>query len=368
MDSRRKFKWIANATIICVALAVLYVTKAFIVTILWSFLVAYLLYPLYAYLLRITKNKQVSAVLTLLLVFAVFLTCFFVVLDALTTEVTALRGSQYAPQDTINNFLIYVSDFAERYVPSAAQYAEEASRQFEDFSRDAVPKLLSLASGALTEIAGKTVIYLAQFFVAVLLVYYLLIDGENTLDKATRLLPERELILKFLDELKPIYQSLFNVYLITCILTGVIAAVGFFLLGISYPILWGIVVAVFALLPLVGANLIYALMAIYYLAIQDYRMGVAILVFGIIFLTVIPENIIRPRLAMQGAAIHPAITLLSFAAPLFVLGAVGIVVGPALYGFLLAVYRTNIRCMEEEEASAAASDDEEPVCEGAATK
>jgi predicted PurR-regulated permease PerM len=41
---------------------------------------------------------------------------------------------------------------------------------------------------------------------------------------------------------------------------------------------------------------------------------------------------------------------------------VGIVVGPALYGFLLAVYRTNIRRREEEEASAAASDGEEPVC------
>ena len=361
MDSRRKFKWIASATIICVALAVIYVTKAFIVTILWSFLVAYLLYPLYAYLLRITKNKQVSAVLTLLLVFAIFLSCFFVVLDALATEVTALKGSPYTIQDAVNNFLIYVSDFAERHIPGAALYTEEVSRQFEDFAKDAVPKLLSLASGVLTGIASKTVIYLAQFFVAVLLVYYLLIDGANTIDKATHLLPERELILKFLDELKPIYQSLFNVYLITCVLTGVIAAVGFFLLGISYPILWGIVVAVFALLPLVGANLVYALMAIYYLAIQDYTMGVAILVFGIIFLTVIPENIIRPRLAMQGASIHPAITLLSFAAPLFVLGAVGIVVGPALYGFLLAVYRTNIRCKEEAEAEAAL-ENREPVC------
>jgi len=361
MDSHRKFKWIASATIICVALAVIYVTKAFIVTILWSFLVAYLLHPLYAYLLRITKNKQVSAVLTLLLVFAIFLICFFVVLDALTTEVTALKGSQYTPQDTINNFLTYVSGFAERYVPNAALYIEEASRQFEDFAKDALPNLLSIASGTLTGIASKTVIYLAQFFVAVLLVYYLLIDGANTIDKATHLLPERELILKFLDELKPIYQSLFNVYLITCLLTGVIAAVGFFLLGISYPILWGIVVAVFALLPLVGANLIYALMAIYYLAIQDFKMGVAILVFGIIFLTVIPENIIRPRLAMKGASIHPAITLLSFAAPLFVLGAVGIVIGPALYGFLLAVYRTNIRCREEAEA-VAALENREPVC------
>jgi predicted PurR-regulated permease PerM len=213
----------------------------------------------------------------------------------------------------------------------------------------------------LTGIASKTVIYLAQFFVSVLLVYYLLIDGENTIDKATHLLPERELILKFLDELKPIYHSLFNVYLITCMLTGFIAAVGFFLLGISYPILWGIAVAAFALLPLVGANLVYTPMAIYYLVIQDYMMGVAILVFGIIFLTVIPENIIRPRLAMKSASIHPAITLLSFAAPLFVIGSVGIVVGPALYGFLLAVYRTNIRCREEEEAEAAL-ENREPVC------
>jgi predicted PurR-regulated permease PerM len=323
MDSRRKFKWIASATIICVALAVLYITKAFIITILWSLFVAYLLYPLYVYLLRITKNKQVSALLTLSLVFVIFLICFLVVLDALITEVGLLE-SHYTIQDTANNFLIYVSGFAERYVPDASQYAEEASRQFEDFAKDAVPKLLSLASGVLTGIAS-------------------------------------ELVLKFLDELKPIYQSLFNVYLITCVLTGVIAAIGFFLLGVSYPLLWGIVVAVFALLPLVGANLVYALMAIYYLAIQDYKMGLAILVFGIIFLTVIPENIIRPRLAMRSASIHPAITLLSFAAPLFVLGAVGIVVGPALYGFLLAVYRTNIRLMAEEEASADASDGGELV-------
>ncbi len=361
MDSRRKFKWIASATIICVALAVIYVTKAFIITILWSLLVAYLLYPLYAYLLRITKNKQVSAVLTLLLVFAIFLTCFLVVLDALTTEVAVLMGSQYAPQDTINNFLAYVSDFAERYIPDAALYTEEVSRAFEDFAKRIVPDILSLAAGTLTGIAAKTVVHLMQFFVAILLVYYLLIDGKNTLNTATYLLPERELVLKFLDELKPIYHSLFNVYLITCLLIGVIAAIGFFLLGVSYPLLWGIITAIVALLPLIGANMVYTPMALYYIVIQEYTMGVAILVFGVIFLTVIPENIIRPRLAMQSASIHPVITLLSFAAPLFVIGAVGIVVGPALYGFLLAVYRTNIR-YGEEKAEEAALEDREPVC------
>ncbi|KAF5416670.1 MAG: hypothetical protein C5S48_02335 [Candidatus Methanogaster sp.] len=355
MNSRTKFKWIASAMIICVALAVIYVTKAFIVTILWSFLVAYLLYPLYAYLLRITKNKQVSAVLTLLLVFAIFMICLFVVLAALASEVDALREAQYAPQDMINNFLICVTDFAERYIPDTYLYTEDVNRAFEDFVKR-IPNLLSPAAGMLTGIAAKTIVYLMQFFVAILLVYYLLIDGKNTLNMATHLLPERELVLKFLDELKPIYHSLFNVYLITCLLIGFIAAIGFFLLGVSYPLLWGIITAIVALLPLVGANMVYTPMALYYLLIQEYTTGVAILVFGIIFLTVIPENIIRPRLAMQSASIHPAITLLSFAAPLFVIGAVGIVVGPALYGFLLAVYRTNIRYEEEKAKEAAIGD------------
>jgi len=361
MDSRRKFKWIASATIICVALAVIYVTKAFIVTILWSFLVAYLLYPLYAYLLRITKHKSVSALLTLLLVFAMFVACFFVVLNALTTEVTSLMGSQDTFQDTANNFLIYVSDFAERYVPDASRYTEDMNTTFEEFVKRIVPDLLSLAVGLLEGIVAKTMLYFVQFCVAILLVYYLLIDGKNTINTATYLLPERELVLKFLDELKPIYHSLFNVYLITCLLIGVTAAIGFFLLGVSYPLLWGIIIAIVALLPLIGANMVYTPMAIYYLVIQEYTMGVAILVFGIIFLTVIPENIIRPRLAMQSASIHPVITLLSFAAPLFVLGAVGIVVGPALYGFLLAVYRTNVQ-YGEEKAEEATLEDREPMC------
>ncbi len=356
MDSDMKFKWIARSIIVVVVLAVIYITKAFLTTIIWSLFVAYLLYPLYSYLLRTTKNKQISALLTLSLVFAIFLFCTIVVLNALTTEVLSLWESQYTLQGAMNHFLVSISGFAEGYIPDASQYAEGVSRAFGDFVKQIIPRLLSLTAGMLTGIASRAMMYLAEFFVSVLLVYYLLIDGENTLDKATNLLPERDLILKFLDELKPIYHSLFSVYLITCLLIGIIAAIGFFLLGVPYPLLWGIIITVVALLPLVGAGTVYAPMALYYLAVQNYTLGAAILVFGIIFLTVIPENIIRPRLAMKGASIHPAITLLAFAAPLFVIGAVGIVIGPALYGFLLAVYRTKIRLMKEEKESDAVED------------
>jgi predicted PurR-regulated permease PerM len=66
------------------------------------------------------------------------------------------------------------------------------------------------------------------------------------------------------------------------------------------------------------------------------------LAFGVIFLTVIPNNLVLPRLTSASASIHPLITLMAFTAPVFVIGLVGVIVGPAVYGFILAAYRTMV--------------------------
>lgn len=351
MNSRSTFGWVSAATIFFVIVAALYVTKAFITTILWGIFVAYLLTPLYSYLLRITGKKQVSSLLAIAMVFLVFVAIAVGAINAMATEVSNLLESQYNIREMVDNSFGAVSGFVEGYIPWAAGHIEKASHEFEDLVSSVLPKLLLIVAGVVSEFAVNMPIYLAQFGVAVLLVYYLLIDGKNAIDKVIHLLPEQELISQFISELKPIYHSLFNVYFTTCVLTGVIATVGFLLLGISYPFLWGAVVAVFALLPLVGTNTIIVPMTLYYLVIQDYTRGAMLLIFGIIFLNLIPENILRPRLAMKGAAIHPVITLLAFAAPIFVVGMIGIVIGPALYGFLLAAYRTRVRRMEQTEES-----------------
>jgi predicted PurR-regulated permease PerM len=55
---------------------------------------------------------------------------------------------------------------------------------------------------------------------------------------------------------------------------------------------------------------------------------------------VIPEKVIRPHLAMMSSRIHPILTLLAYTAPIFVSGIFGVIVGPTLYGLLLAVYRS----------------------------
>lgn len=95
-----------------------------------------------------------------------------------------------------------------------------------------------------------------------------------------------------------------------------------------------------ALLPVVGAGTVYGLLALYYVLIEDYFTAGALFFLGIILLSLAPDFVIRPKLARSRAAIHPAVTLVAFAAPVFVLGPIGIIIGPLTYGFLLAAFRT----------------------------
>ncbi|MCK5660824.1 MAG: AI-2E family transporter [Methanosarcinales archaeon] len=339
MNSRDRFNRMAGAALIFVLIAVIFITKEFLTIILLSAFFAYILHPVYSFFLRTIRHKQLSAFLSILLVFAAFGFFALTVIDAMATEISKLSASPDAAYLAVSGLFDSITSLMNQYMPDAvSSYTEQISRLLVAPVSWAVPKI----AGILSIFAANVPVYLVQFGVSIMLTYYLLIDGVKGLDTALDLLPEKGIMQHFLHELNGIYNSLFNVYLITCILTGIIAAVGFFILGISYPLVWGMVTAVFALLPIIGPGTVYFPMSLYFLLTQDYITAVLLLLFGIIFLDVIPGNVIRPRLAMKGASIHPVINLLSFTAPLFVIGPMGVIVGPALYGFLLAAYRTKI--------------------------
>lgn len=54
----------------------------------------------------------------------------------------------------------------------------------------------------------------------------------------------------------------------------------------------------------------------------------------------------RPKLAQEKGEIHPVITLLAFISPILAMGLTGLIIGPAVYGFLLALFRTKLRLKE----------------------
>ena len=360
MDLSRKFYTGALTLVLLIAILTVYVTKEFLTTILLSVFLAYMLNPVYKYALRLTGRRSLSSFLSIILVFIVFVFIVISAIGVLSNEVSVLLASEDTYQ-MVSNFSSNVNSFVENSLPgpvgtyvkqsgglsiAAEKYLPPALAYYivhlSDLSVAVVSWVLPILQNSISGFLSDLPIRFAQFLIAIFFTYYFLIDGRDMVYRVVSELPEKDLVRHFMKDLNTIYNNLFNVYFITSMLSGIFAAIGFSLMGTPYPVLLGAVVAVFTLVPMVGPIVVFLPMSIYYLLIHDYFRGVLILVFGIVVLTIIPENVLRPKLAMQGASIHPIITILAYTAPIFVMGIFGVVVGPALYGFLLASYRTAV--------------------------
>jgi len=282
-----------------------------------------------------------SALASILIIFFILIFVIFAAADALVTEMSKLLdlgGITYI-QIQASNFSDTIIGLSEMYLPAqAADYVKGIG--------DIPTALILMAQPVLQyrilNLATNIPIYFIQFLLAIIFTYYFLVDGKRITDEFIGLFPEREVTTHFRMELNLIYGSLFRVFFLNTLIIGIIGAIVFLVLGIPYPLLLGMMIAVVALVPMVGPEMIFGPIALYYLLTQDFARGLALLVLGIIFLTIIPNNFILPRLAAASASIHPLITLMAFTAPVFVIGLMGVIVGPAVFGFILAAYRTMV--------------------------
>jgi len=353
MESSRRFEIAAGSFILLVLFITIYLTKDFLSTILISVVLVFLLKPLYAVFYRFTRHGQVSSLFSLIIMFILILTVLLSLTTVLMVEISNLESSgalsniRYATltgdfdfwlQSKLPGWLYYyVNDFANKYV-----------REIGDIPSTVAAWMLPIVEKELTNFAANLPAIFAQAIVAIFFTYYILIDGKNFVSQAVDLMPKtkRSVVRNFFEELNDIYTTLFTVYFTTSMLSGILAAIGFSLLGVPYPFVLGAITAVFTLIPLLGPPFIFVPMCIYYLLMGNIMMSLILLIFGTVALMIIPENVIRPHLAMKNSRIHPIITVLAYTAPLFVMGIIGVVVGPTLYGFLLAAYRSVLHYRE----------------------
>ncbi|MDY9926647.1 AI-2E family transporter [Methanosarcina sp.] len=330
-------KAIYIAIIILVSLYALYITSAFFCVLVLSALFAYVIHPVYSFCLRFIKSKQICALIPLGAILLITLSSGVMIVKALMNEISKLLEIP----NTINGFasmdLRRIVGVFEPFIQThPGKLTASIGAYLNSLVTDYVPEI----QNNIFQISTDLSILIIELIVIIVLTYYLLVESETIATELPNLFPDRKLGVVFLGELNYIYQSLFIVYFLTCLMTGVIGGVLYWILGVPYPLIWGVITFIMALLPVVGAGTVYGLLALYYILIQDFFTAGALFFLGIILLNLVPDFVIRPKLARSRGAIHPAITLIAFAAPVFVLGPIGVIIGPLTYGFLLAVFRT----------------------------
>jgi len=178
--------------------------------------------------------------------------------------------------------------------------------------------------------------------IALFIVYYLLVGGGAAWGSVKPYIPfssaSAEILrIRFRDVT---VSTVIGTGLIACI-QGALVAGGFWLTGLSNALFWGVVTAVFAILPVVGSGLVWGPGALTLFLGGRYGAGVALLVIGAVVVGNV-DVLIRPAVFRRYAQIHPLITLVGAIGGVGYFGLLGILIGPLAVSYffeLIQLYR-----------------------------
>ena len=173
-----------------------------------------------------------------------------------------------------------------------------------------------------------------EILIIFLLVFYLLKSGGFIWKKTRELLPLKEshksaLLKKFSGTIKGVLYG----YLIIAIIEGIIGWVTFSLVGVHIALLLGIIIAIMALIPMIGASIILLPAALIYFLAGMHLKAIIILVAA--FVIIVLDFWGRAKIIGNRTDIHPAVVALGVLGGLITFGVVGIIIGPLILSLLI---------------------------------
>ncbi|MGM0604437.1 MAG: AI-2E family transporter [Halobacteriota archaeon] len=179
--------------------------------------------------------------------------------------------------------------------------------------------------------------------VLVFLLYYFLVDGTRLIRWIGDVAPvDPRVYAELTKEIRVVTWAVLKSHVFVAVIEGLLAGFGFYLLGVPNVVFWTVVMIVVSFLPAIGIWLIWA-PAVVYLVIAGLPVNAfALLIYGITVLSVI-DNYMRAILVDRGAHVHPAIVLIGVIGGIYLLGIVGLFLGPVL----LAVFKAGLNVFGE---------------------
>ncbi len=141
--------------------------------------------------------------------------------------------------------------------------------------------------------------------------------------------------------------------LVVAVVQGTLGGLVFWGLGLPSPLLWGVVMGVLAMLPLLGTALVW-LPAAGFLALGgEWDKALLLVAFGVAVIGLV-DNLLYPLLVRGRMRIHAVPAFVAVLGGLFAFGATGVVLGPLILAVALALLDIWQRRMAADAPDAAA--------------
>ena len=316
---KKYFFWII---VLLLAILSYLIIKDFLIALVSSFVLAYLLLPIHRLFSKV-MNKKLSAVLVLILLIIIIIVPVFFIGRTLVNQVSGVVFGEEA---------MSLANSAEAWInklPIENRFIEKVQDKLPDLIEKVGGLLLSFLSYLLSYIPNLIFLIIIIFFVS----YFLLTEWGNLVGVIESIVPfknKKKLTNKLADNSKNIvYGSL-----LIAIIAFVVAAIGFWIAGSEWFIFLSFLVAIAVFIPLVGPALIWGPMLIFDLIQANYYSAIIVAITGLLLSSVI-NGLLVTLIISKKSRIHPIVILLGIFGGVKLFGLFGFVIGPLILSFFI---------------------------------
>lgn len=299
--------------------------EPFLTALGWAAILAIFFHPLHRWLSRKFSGNKAAvlstlAVTILLIVPAILITSLFV------REAFAVsRGVQHSIVEQHAPMIAKSWSWIAHHVPGLDPNADVF-----DMLEQGIEKQAGYLAERLGTVLRNIATFIFDLFVMIFAMFYFFRDAGQIMRGVRSLLPfdveHRETMLT---QARDLISASVATSLVIAAIQGALGGVGFAIVGLPAPIFWGVAMAFFSLVPVVGSGLIFVPASLWLGLTGHWGRAILLLVICAVVSTVV-DNVLRPLLLGGRTELSGLVIFISVVGGVALFGMLGLVLGPIL--------------------------------------
>jgi predicted PurR-regulated permease PerM len=325
------------ALMVGLAVVIYNMVRVFLVPIMLAAVFAGLFYPMYRRFLALLRQRRGTSafVCCLVLLLCLLAPAYF------TANLLARQAADF--YTTVQQWAVQLS----HEDPNALYTQLRQESWFQLLRLDRVDWQKSLeegsksAGGVVAGVINKTSRGTFQLIGSLALtfftMFYFFRDGERLVARLKYLSPlEEQYETALIDRFVSVSQAVVKGTLLIGLTQGVLGGLTLWAFGFTSPLLWGAVMVILSLIPMVGSWLVLYPAAIIELATGHVLAGVAIFLVSTLIISSV-DNVMRPWLVGRDTGMHDLVTFFSTLGGIALFGLMGFILGPVIAALFLTI-------------------------------
>lgn len=304
--------------------------RPFLPALAWALALAVVANPLYEWLRKRIPSVNLAAGLAVVVVAVIIIAPAIFVTQRLVRE--AVEGAQ--------SIVVEVESGRWRETVAESPRLEEAISWAEsqiNFDEE-LRGLSSSVTALLSTYVTGSIWAVVQLLVTLFALFYFFRDRAAVLRKMRSLVPlsdaETDEVFTRIGE--TIYATVYGTLVVSAV-QGLLGGLMFWWLGLRAPLLWGVVMGVLSVIPMLGAFVVWAPAALFLLLEGSWGKALILIAWGTAVVGLM-DNLLYPALVGRRLRLHTLPVFIAVVGGILLFGASGLILGPVALAITAALF------------------------------